>query len=229
MFNFNACKSDPITIDVEGGPIITPGNGTKISLVETDLCNGDDISYQYEVRPILVSNCAYIGCHNTRSHKSGIILVDYTRTKKQVKSGNPNSSKLYEVIVLNPNDEDIMPIRPAEPLTNSQTAIIKKWIEQGAKDSNCKTECNSDNISFANNIYPLIKEQCYGCHQPNNRQGNISLEDYDHIKAFALNGVLLGTIKQDLGYKAMPTVGNKMTDCQIATIQNWIIDGALNN
>lgn len=225
---FNACKSDPFIIEVPGEP--NPiDNGTIISVVESDLCDNGVISFQYEVLPILVAGCAYAGCHSTASHEDGVIMDNYSEVMKEVKPGDLNDSELYEVITENPNDDDFMPPLPADGLTSAQINIIKTWIEQGANNTDCKTPCNSDNASFANNVMPIIQDQCYGCHQPNNSQGSINLEDYDHIRTFAGNGTLLGSIKHTLGYAAMPPAGNKLTDCQIATINNWIVEGAQNN
>lgn len=156
-------------------------------------------------------------------------MDNYAKVRKKVKPGNPSGSKLYKTITEDSNDDDLMPVPPADRLTSAQVSIIKKWIQQGADDTDCRVPCNSDNTSFSDNIAPLIKDYCYGCHQADNTQGGINLSDYDHIRTFAANGKLLGTIKHTTGYSAMPIAGKKMTDCQIATIQNWIIEGAQNN
>jgi uncharacterized membrane protein len=225
---FNGCKSDPFIIEVPGEP--NPiDNGTIISVVETELCNNGVISFQYEILPILVSGCAYDGCHSTASHEDGVIMDNYTEVMKEVTSGDINDSELYETITENPNNDDFMPPAPADGLTSAQINIIKTWIEQGANNTDCKAPCNSEEASFSVNVFPLIQDQCYGCHQPNNAQGGINLEDYDHIRTFAGNGNLLGSVKHTLGYEAMPTAGNKLTDCQIATINNWIVEGALSD
>ncbi len=228
LLQINACKSEPFVIEVPG-EVTSIDTGTIISIVETDLCDNGVISFQYEVLPILVAGCAYDGCHSTASHEDGVIMDNYNKVMKEVNAGNPNDSKLYETITENPNDEDFMPPPPADGLTAAQINIIKTWIDQGANNTDCKTPCNSDNASFTNNVMPIIRDQCYGCHQPNNSQGNINLEDYDHIRTFAGNGTLLGSIKHTLGYAAMPPAGNKLTDCQVATINNWIVEGAQNN
>ena len=234
LLSFNACKSDPIIIDVQGEPIVKPGEGEMVDVVETNACGDNEISFQYEVLPIMISNCATSGCHDARSHREGIVLDSYAGIKRKVRAGNPNSSKIYKYIVSGnsggeDDEDDFMPPPPAKPLSASEVGIIRKWIEQGAKNTDCTVPCDSKNTSFANNVFPLIRQTCTGCHQSSNRQGNVLLENYAQIQSYALNGVLLGTIKQQIGYKAMPPSGNKMTDCQIATIQNWIIEGALNN
>lgn len=231
LIGLNACKSEPFVIEVPGEIITidTTGNGTIVSVVETNLCDNGIISFQDQVLPILVAGCAYDGCHSTASHEDGVIMDNYSKVIKEVKPGNPNDSELYKSITENPNDEDFMPPPPADGLTAGQINIIKIWIEQGANNTDCKVPCDAEQTSFANNVFPIIQDKCYGCHQASNAQGNINLEDYNHIKTFASNGTLLGSIKHTLGYEAMPPAGGKLTDCQIGTIQNWIVQGAQNN
>ena len=231
LISFNACKSDPLVIEVPGVtiPVDSTGNLQIVSIVENNPCDNGVISFQNQVLPILVAGCAYDGCHSTASHEDGVIMDNYTKIMKEVKPGDPNDSELYEVITEDPNDDDFMPPPPADGLTSEQINIIKTWIEQGANNTDCNQPCNSDETSFANNVFPIIQDACYGCHQQGNAQGSINLEDYAHIKTFASNGQLLGTIKHTLGYSAMPPAGNQLTDCQIATVQNWIVEGALNN
>ena len=229
LLGFNACKSDPIVIDIVGEPIVTPGEGEIVNMVETNVCGDNEISFQYEILPLMVSNCATSGCHDAKTRRDGVVLDSYANIRREVKKGDPNDSEIYESITENRNDEDFMPPRPAKALSANEVSIIRKWIAQGAKNTDCTLPCDSKNTSFVNNVFPMIKQACTGCHQSSNRRGNVSLENYNQIQAYALNGILLGTIKQENGYSAMPPSGNKMTDCQIATIQNWIIEGALNN
>lgn len=226
-----ACKSEPIPIEVpaETATVDTTGNGTIIALSETNLCQGEEVSFEAQVLPILLSSCAYSGCHDRATAEEGVVLERYQDVKKEVRSGAPNNSELYESITEDPKDDDFMPPRPADPLHAEQIALIRKWIEQGAKNTTCQTTCNSENYSFANDIFPLILHHCYGCHNASNPLGSINLEDYDHIVTFAANGQLMGSIKHTLGYAAMPPGGHQFTECQIAKIQNWLATGAQNN
>lgn len=226
-----SCTTEPILIEVPGGPITTDTTEMVeiISIIEEDLCDNEVISFQYQVLPILVAGCAYSGCHDTQSHEDGIILESYNQIKREVEAGDPNDSEIYKSMTENPNDDDFMPPSPAIPMTGEQIDIIRQWILQGANNTDCKVACNSEETSFSANIFPLIQDQCLGCHQPTNALGDINLSDYAHVRTFAANGLLMGSIKHDAGYDAMPPTGNKMTDCQIAQIQNWISEGAQDN
>ncbi len=231
LMTINACKTDPIVIEIVGGPVNIDTTGTInfVSITEENPCDNDVISFQDQVLPILVANCAYSGCHDAQSHREGIVLESYSQVRSRVRPGNPNNSKIYRSITENQGDDDFMPPPPASPLSASDINIIRNWILQGAEDTDCRMPCNSEETSFADNILPLIQNKCYGCHQPSNTQGDVNLSDYAHIRTFAVNGLLMGTIKHDQGYQPMPPSGNQLTECQRAQIQNWIIEGAQDN
>jgi cytochrome c553 len=90
-------------------------------------------------------------------------------------------------------------------------------------------ECITTDISYAQDIAPLIQQQCYGCHSAAINTGNITLEGHSNFVNHAVNGRLLGAIKHTQGFIAMPQNAPKLSDCNIAKIEQWITDGALNN
>lgn len=89
--------------------------------------------------------------------------------------------------------------------------------------------CNTRNLSYSMDIVKIIDDNCYRCHDAQNNQGNVTLEGYDKIKVYADNGKLLGTIRHDDGFQAMPQDAGKIDDCSIKKIEQWIEDGAENN
>jgi hypothetical protein len=84
-------------------------------------------------------------------------------------------------------------------------------------------------VSFNTDIVPIIRQNCNTCHSTGSNVSGILLETYDEVKPWALNGFLYGTISQASGYPAMPQGSVKLDDCTIATIKNWIDNGAPNN
>ena len=230
MIFIQACTSTPITVEIIGPPIDTTGVGdTLILVMEKDPCMNDIISFERQILPLVVSGCSYSGCHDSQTAEDDVILESYNQIKHYVSAGNPNNSELYEVITENPNDDDFMPPKPAIAFTSDQINLIKTWIEQGAENTKCETLCDSDKRSFEADVYPIIANQCLGCHQPTNNLGSINLIDFDHVRTFAITGQLIGSIKHTGGYTPMPETALKMTECEIATIHNWIVDGAQNN
>ena len=106
------------------------------------------ISFQHEVLPIMISACAYSGCHDVISAEEDIILDSYEQVVRIVVPGKPDNSELYEYIVT-PDGDDIMPPPPANPLTRKQIDVIREWILQGAENTTCGTSCDSNQTSFS--------------------------------------------------------------------------------
>jgi hypothetical protein len=91
--------------------------------------------------------------------------------------------------------------------------------------------CVTDSMSLQNNIVPIFERNCYVCHSvangPNN--GNVILEEYSELVKYANNGQLVGAINHESGFSFMPKNAAKLGNCDIAKIEQWVLDGALNN
>jgi len=57
--------------------------------------------FSRDIEPVLVSRCANTGCHDAITHKEGYVFISYSTIMTAVSPGNPNNSKLYEVIYAN--------------------------------------------------------------------------------------------------------------------------------
>lgn len=93
------------------------------------------------------------------------------------------------------------------------------------------TACVTDNMSYQTNIVPILERNCYSCHStadgPNN--GNIVVEGYTELLKYVDSGQLSASINHQTGYSAMPQDAPKLGSCDIAKIDQWILDGAPNN
>jgi len=124
--------------------------------------------------------------------------------------------------------EDRMPPPPAAPLTPAQINKIYKWISQGALNNYCEQlDCDSLNVSFSVDVFPVIQNTCLGCHSGSNPNGGILLTNYQQIKSQAAisagsTGSLIGAITWDAGNTNMPYNGARLSDCDIGIIRNWI-------
>ena len=225
-----SCKHDQeLANNVSDPPIDTTTNNNNNNNNGSG-CSPDTVYFVQQVLPIFQSSCAMSGCHNTSSHKEGIILDSYSNiiATGGIRISNPSNSKVYRVM-LN-NGEDQMPPFPAAPVGSGQTAAILKWIQQGARDNSCiATGCDTANVKYSTHIKPIISNFCQGCHSGTSAGGGINLVTYDGVKAIALNGKLLGSISFLAGYSAMPKNGSKLSDCDINKINIWINAGAPNN
>jgi mono/diheme cytochrome c family protein len=199
-------------------------------------CDPDTVYFQNAVLPLLQSTCATTGCHDAISHQEGVNLTTYQSVMQtgEVTPFQPGESKIWEAINNNEPD-DRMPPPPAPPLNADQKQIIYKWILQGALNNYCDQEpCDSLNVTFAGTVFPIIQNNCYGCHSGSNPGGGIFLTNYNQVKAAGAipsgsPGSLLGVITHADGNTPMPNNGNQLSDCKIAQVRKWIDDGMPNN
>ena len=199
-------------------------------------CDPDTVYFQNDILPLLMSSCGITGCHDEQTAEEGVILTSYYYVMQtaEVEPFQPGESKLYEIIT-EPDPDDRMPPPPASPLTNDQKNMIYTWISQGALNNYCEQEdCDSVNVSFSETIFPIVQNNCMGCHSGPSPNGNISLTNYTQIKNYAsispgIAGSLLGAITHSNGNIPMPQNGPPLSDCKIAQIRNWIDEGMLDN
>ncbi len=90
--------------------------------------------------------------------------------------------------------------------------------------------CETSGVTYANTVAPLLQSNgCVGCHNGPAPSGNISLDNFNGVKAVALNGKLYGAINHSGGFSPMPQGGPKMSACNISKIKAWIDSGSVNN
>jgi len=91
------------------------------------------------------------------------------------------------------------------------------------------SNCNTDSVTYSGDVAPIISTNCLVCHSTAANLGNVRLEGYTALKTYVTNGKLLGAIKHQSGFSAMPQNAPKLSACNIAKIQKWVDDGALDN
>ncbi|MEZ4948533.1 MAG: c-type cytochrome domain-containing protein [Saprospiraceae bacterium] len=229
IFSIESCKHDPITVGTNPGNN-NGGNNPDTTTNSGNPCDPDSVYFQTQILPILVSNCAFSGCHNAASAEDGVVLDNYQNV---INTGDIRpfnlDSDLFEVIT-ETDPDDRMPPPPNNPLSQEQINLIRNWISQGAQNNSCSnnSNCNLDNITYTNTIQSIINTSCVGCHNDAVQNGNINLSGYNNLKAVAQGGRLLGAIKQEPGFIAMPQGGQKLSSCSIDQIETWISEGFAN-
>lgn len=196
----------------------------------TDEYIGTDrvVCYEQEIAPLIVSSCTRSECHNPVDLQEGYDFTTYDGLLTVVKPGDYAGSKLYKVIT---DAFEVMPPDPFERLTKDDITTIALWIEQGAqKDIVCsETVCDTLDVRYSTIIKPILDLYCNGCHTGTQPQGDISYNTYAGVKATVDNGTLIGSVRRERGFVAMPKNGNKIPDCKIRQIEKWISEGAKNN
>ncbi|MBI2806135.1 MAG: PD40 domain-containing protein [Planctomycetes bacterium] len=97
-----------------------------------------NVSYYKDVRPIFQQHCQ--GCHQPAMAKGGYVMTGHADLFKKsdteaagIVAGKPEISGVYQQIIPQKGKKPAMP-RGKEPLSQREVTLIKKWIEQGAKD-----------------------------------------------------------------------------------------------
>lgn len=222
-----SCKHNPI---MDPGDMDMDTTGMDTTMV-TDTCDPEFVYFQQQILPIFQSNCATSGCHNEESAEEDVILTDYENIIRtgEIEAFDLSGSEVWERITDSDPDKR-MPPPPASRLTPGAISLIEKWILQGATDSSCiATECNTENISFQNDLTPIFSTYCYSCHTGSTPEAGINLSVYSDVKSVADMGVLYCAVAHLQGCTNMPLGGNKIPQCDIDQIKAWIDDGAPNN
>jgi uncharacterized membrane protein len=193
-------------------------------------CDPDKVYFEKSIRPLINSNCAMSGCHDAATRQDGVDFSTYEGIRAQVRPGRPDDSEIIERI--NETDpDDRMPPPPRAPLTQEQKDLLFKWIQQGADNTVCaesSTGCSPADVSFANDIRPIIATNCIGCHSGSSPSGGINLSNHGGVQTVAQNGKLYNAVSQNGQATPMPPNG-KLSPCDIQKIKVWIDEGNRNN
>ncbi|MEX2212699.1 MAG: c-type cytochrome domain-containing protein [Phycisphaeraceae bacterium] len=96
----------------------------------------EPVSFKKDIAPILVHSCQ--ACHGPKEAKSkfridtfDLVMKPGSSDEPSITPGKPDASELYRLLVT--RDEDERMPKKADALPAAQAALVKKWIEQGAK------------------------------------------------------------------------------------------------
>ena len=90
-------------------------------------------------------------------------------------------------------------------------------------------DCVPVDVSYKNDVAPIMDNYCNNCHSQANQSGGVRTDNYTELKIIADNGRLLGSIKDEDGYTAMPQGIDPLSSCNISKIEVWISEGTQNN
>jgi hypothetical protein len=218
--NHTTCSSDTI-----------PGGTDTITVHKDTVC------FNQNILPMFINNCAMDKCHNGSfqgEEDNLYALNSYSTIRAHVIPFNPDASIVYEAV--NGFTEEFMPPPPKPALTAVQKNLLRKWITDGALNSDCpNSSCDTNEtlIGFTAKVKPIIDNYCISCHNASVLSGGVNLNGYPQVKYYAetvRNNIplLLGTIRHLTGFKAMPP-SYKLDDCSIRKIEMWINQGRLQN
>ena len=91
--------------------------------------------FNRQVLPIFRKYCN--GCHNAKEAEGGLVLEDFARTTKggesgpEIVPGKSAESRLWKLVTS--RDDDRMPPKDQRAPNADELAILKAWIDSGAK------------------------------------------------------------------------------------------------
>jgi len=91
------------------------------------------------------------------------------------------------------------------------------------------TACDTTGITYQGVIVPILDQQCNNCHGTGIGLGNVLLEPYAEVLNYVNNELLICSVLQEGGCSPMPKSSPRIPECEIASLQKWISDGAPNN
>jgi uncharacterized membrane protein len=86
--------------------------------------------------------------------------------------------------------------------------------------------CDTASIKYSTQVKSIIQDNCVSCHSSSGTQPAYPMDNFDQIKAYALNGKLVLRTNDTLA--PMPQAG-LMSDCNRLKIIAWVNAGAPNN
>ena len=89
--------------------------------------------------------------------------------------------------------------------------------------------CDLSKAKYSERVSEIIQTNCTSCHGAGLQEAGFRIDSYDGLKGMAESGLLLKVIKHESGVVPMPYAQLKMSDCNIAIIEEWVKNGALND
>ncbi|HEY7308772.1 MAG TPA: c-type cytochrome domain-containing protein [Gemmataceae bacterium] len=124
-----------------------------------ELKRSEPVLYDKDIEPILVNKCTF--CHADNIKEGKLDLGSYETLIKGGKRGAPilpgKSGESLLVKLCGKTQKPTMPPKSEEPLTPEELALIKLWIDQGAKAPSMKRERPKVIVSGPPaNVHPVL-------------------------------------------------------------------------
>ncbi len=111
----------------------------------------------------------------------------------------------------------------------TSSLMLSSCTKENAEEEFPSNACMVDTATYAAVVQPILQDNCYRCHDEDNRQGGIVIDNYDDVLNQVNNDALLNSIYGTNGYELMPNDGSVMDSCEREVIRAWINAGAFNN
>ena len=114
----------------------------------------------------------------------------------------------------------------------SALALLNACDYDSEEDLYGIVSCDTESISYENDIVPIIVGNCISCHSGDAPSASLDLTDFEALTESALNsdnnGLLNRIERAELSGGAMPT-NYRLMQCEIDKISAWVAQVTLNN
>lgn len=202
------------------------------------------VDFMTQVKPLLEGACTH--CHGAKEAKGDLKMHTLEDMKKGGENGpglvpgDLKKSAIYTTIILEADDDDVMPPKKEGKLVKEQIDIIKQWIEQGADWPAGVTLEETPRANFVKHIQPLLEENCVSCHTPEKKKGDWIIttkkqafetgENAPNIVPFDLkkSAIYERTTLAEDDDELMPPKksGGPLAKDQVTMLKLWVLQGA---
>lgn len=106
--------------------------------------------------------------------------------------------------------------------------FISACTDSGENDE----DCSGANMSYSMDIKPILQNNgCMtsGCHGGSAMSNLLFMDSYESLKIYIDANRLMGALRHQNGFSAMPKQGEKISNCELLKMDSWIAQGAQNN
>lgn len=89
--------------------------------------------------------------------------------------------------------------------------------------------CDTTRFTYSGEVSPVLLQNCLPCHSTEDASAGVVIDTYEGVKAIVDDGRLLGVIRHEDGFLAMPKDLPQLDPCTIRIIELWVDAGAMNN
>ena len=206
------------------------------------------VDFMKDVYPIFKESC--FKCHGPESQKGDDYRLDQKKVAMRkdpeegtaIVPGKSEMSRLIHMVARLPEDDDLWMPPPNDepdeqkPLKKKEIAVLRAWIDQGAKWPKKFTTPEEEPVNFAKEIKPILKG-CFNCHGAKKQAGELRL---DTREGALKGGWIYGPTIVPGDSEASPIIfitqgqdtqiphleKHKLEDDQVALLKRWIDQGA---
>ena len=221
-----------------------PDRGPEVVLAQAP----ERVEFHRDVRPVLAEAC--FACHGaseaTRQAELRLDTADFIET--HVRPGDAEGSPLFQRLTTEEPIGLMPPASSGRSLSAGQIQLVRAWIDQGAHlgadpaaAGAAPVAVAGRTVDFAREVRPLLSQNCFSCHGPDeaSRQAGLRLDVPEGpfadrgryggpavVAGDSAASLLVHRVSADDARVRMPRGGEALDESEIETLSLWIDQGA---